>query len=59
MGQAHPVTVFTYTCERTIEERIRDILAAKQHLFDVVVDGVSLDLASRLSAAELRGLVGL
>jgi SNF2 family DNA or RNA helicase len=59
MGQQHPVTVFTYTCENTIEGRIRDILATKQHLFDEVVDGVTLDLAARLSAAELRGLVGL
>ena len=59
MGQQHPVTVFTYTCEGTIEERIRDILARKQHLFDEVIDGVSLELPSRLSAEELRELVGL
>jgi SNF2 family DNA or RNA helicase len=59
MGQRHPVTVYTYTCEGTIEERIREVLAAKQGLFDEVVDGVSLDLATHLSGAELRGLVGL
>ncbi|MCY7419528.1 MAG: DEAD/DEAH box helicase, partial [Chloroflexi bacterium] len=59
MGQRNPVTVFTYTCADTIEQRIRDILAAKRLLFDEVVDGVSLDLSKRLTADELRGLVGL
>jgi SNF2 family DNA or RNA helicase len=62
MGQQHPVTVFSYTCEQTIEERIRSILTAKQRLFDTVVDPVSLevpDLSTRLSADELRSLVGL
>ncbi len=59
MGQQHPVTVFTYTCSDTIEERIRTILTKKQDLFDTVVDDLSLDLSSRLTAEELRSLVGL
>ncbi len=59
LGQSAPVTVYAYTCLDTIEERIRDILARKQRLFDDVVDDVSMDLTRRLDAAELRGLVGL
>jgi superfamily II DNA or RNA helicase len=59
MGQLVPVTVFKYTCEATIEERIQAILASKQQLFDEVVDDVSLDVASRLTSDELFGLFGL
>ena len=59
MGQTVPVTVFKYTCEGTIEERIQKILASKQQLFDEVIDDVSLDVASRLTSAELFGLFGL
>jgi SNF2 family DNA or RNA helicase len=59
MGQVYPVTVFTYTCEGTIEQRIDEILSAKQALFDEVVDDVSIDLGTRLNADELFGLFGL
>jgi hypothetical protein len=59
MGQLVPVTVFKYTCEGTIEERIERILAAKQQLFDEVVDDVSLDVATRLTSDELFGMFGL
>ncbi len=59
MGQVVPVTVFKYTCEGTIEERIQDILASKQRLFDEVVDDVSMDVATRLTSDELFGLFGL
>jgi superfamily II DNA or RNA helicase len=59
MGQTVPVTVFKYTCEGTIEERIEAILASKQQLFDEIVDDVSLDVASRLTSEELFGLFGL
>lgn len=59
MGQELPVTVYRYLCDRTIEERIEEILASKQRLFDTHVDLVSLDLAESLSAAELFGLFGL
>jgi hypothetical protein len=31
MGQQHPATVFTYTCEATIEQRIDEIFG----LFDL------------------------
>ncbi|MEX2372166.1 MAG: DEAD/DEAH box helicase [Dehalococcoidia bacterium] len=61
MGQQYPVTVFTYTCAATIEERIERLLNEKQALFDEVVDDVSLavDLDRHLSPVELFGLVGL
>ena len=59
MGQVSPVDVYTYTCTGTIEERIADLLEAKQRLFDTVVDQVSMDLDRVLSAEELFGLFGL
>lgn len=59
MGQTVPVTVFKYTAIGTIEERIHQILTAKQVLFDEIVDDVSLDLASRLTSDEIFGLFGL
>lgn len=59
MGQIYPVTVFKYTCEGTIEERIQAILSQKQQLFDELVDDVSVDLTSRLTSAEMFGLFGL
>jgi superfamily II DNA or RNA helicase len=59
MGQLVPVTVFKYTCEATIEERIQAILASKQQLFDEIIDDVSLDVASRLTSDELFGLFDL
>lgn len=59
MGQTVPVTVFKFTCQNTIEERIQEILSAKQQLFDELVDDVSVDLGSRLTADEVFGLFGL
>ena len=59
IGQTVKVHVVKYSCRDTIEERIDQILAAKQALFDELVDDVSLDLSSRLSREELLGLFGL
>lgn len=59
MGQIVPVTVFKYTCEGTIEERIQNILAEKQQIFDEIIDDVSLDVTSRLTRDEMFGLFGL
>ncbi len=59
IGQVVPVTVFKYTCEGTIEERIQAVLAEKQQLFDEIIDDVSLDVASRLNRDEIFGLFGL
>ena len=59
MGQAFPVTVFKYSMIGTIEERIDEIISAKQQLFDQVVDDVSLDLGTGLTREELFGLFGL
>lgn len=59
LGQIFPVTVYKYIVEATIEERIEKILADKQMLFDEMVDGVSIDLKSKLTSEELFGLFGL
>jgi SNF2 family DNA or RNA helicase len=58
-GQLHAVTVYHYTCENTVEERIDSILQRKQALFDELVDAVSIDLKTGLTAEELFGLFGL
>ena len=59
IGQIKDVTVYKYTCLGTIEERIDEIIAAKRALFEQHVDDVSLDLAGRLTEADLRSVVGL
>ncbi|GAC1365841.1 MAG: hypothetical protein NVSMB32_09630 [Actinomycetota bacterium] len=59
MGQRMPVTVYAYRCLATIEERIDEILCAKQALFDDLIDTVSLDLARLLTRRELLSLFGL
>ena len=59
LGQTVPVHVYTYTLEGTIEERIAAILREKQILFDELVDDVSIDLRSALTAKELFGLFDL
>ncbi|MBI4544761.1 MAG: restriction endonuclease [Gemmatimonadetes bacterium] len=59
LGQLLPVTVYKYTCEGTIEERIEAVLRGKQALFDHLVDDVSIDLAQHLTPDELFGLFGL
>ena len=58
-GQTVPVHVFKYSCVNTIEERIDRILERKQELFDELVDDVSINLSSVLTARELFGLFGL
>jgi len=59
IGQSVPVTVYKYTTQGTIEERIHQIITEKQALFDEVVDDVSIDLGQRLTTEELFGLFGL
>jgi SNF2 family DNA or RNA helicase len=59
LGQAFPVTVYRFTCEGTIEERIEQIIERKRVLFRELVDEVTLDLSTSLSARELFGLVGV
>jgi hypothetical protein len=59
LGQTGPVHVYKYTLEGTIEERIDRILKDKQSLFDQLVDDISIDLKSKLTAEELFGLFGL
>ena len=59
IGQTVKVNVVKYSCRNTLEERIDQILAAKQALFDELVDDVSLDLSARLTREDLLGLFGL
>jgi SNF2 family DNA or RNA helicase len=59
LGQQYPVTVYSYTCENTIEERIEQVLRGKQQLFAELVDDVSLDLGAALTADELFDLFDL
>ena len=51
--------VYTYTMVDTIEERIDNLLAGKQHLFDAVIDRVDPDIGKLVTAQELFGLFGL
>jgi SNF2 family DNA or RNA helicase len=59
MGQKLPVTVYAYRCLDTIEERIDEVLRAKQMLFNELIDPVSLDLTRLLTKKELFSLFGL
>jgi SNF2 family DNA or RNA helicase len=59
LGQRLPVHVYSYVSEDTIEERIDAVLQEKRHLFDRVVDEVSLDLDALLTGEEIFGLFGL
>lgn len=59
LGQQFPVTVYEYVCANTIEERIDQLITAKQALFDDLVDDVSLDINSALTRDEMFGLFGL
>lgn len=59
LGQTLPVTVYSYICVETIEDRIEELLIHKQGLFDRLIDDVSMDLDKMLSADELFGLFGL
>ena len=59
IGQTVKVNIVKYSCAGTIEERIDEIIEAKQKIFDQLIDDVSLDLSARLSRDELFGLFGL
>jgi SNF2 family DNA or RNA helicase len=57
IGQERPVHTYAYLCERTIEERIQEILEAKRALFADVVDGVSASALRRLDLDTLLAAV--
>ena len=59
MGQTVKVNAIKYMCVDTIEERIDEILRQKQHLFDSLIDDVSMDLSKSLTKAELLSLFNL
>lgn len=56
LGQEKAVTVYSYVCTDTIEERINEVLKQKGALFSAVVDG---DESPGWSRDELLGLFGL
>ena len=59
MGQTRPVQVITYLCRDTVEERIDAIIANKQALFDLHVDGAGAEGLARLELADLLRAVGV
>ena len=59
LGQTRPVQVFAYRCSDTVEERIATIIATKQQMSDIVIDGEEPDTLRRLSLDELLWAVGL
>jgi SNF2 family DNA or RNA helicase len=59
IGQNMPVTIYKYTCENTIEERIENILTTKRQIFKDIVDDVSMPITSKMSESEIFGLFGL
>jgi SNF2 family DNA or RNA helicase len=59
MGQIYPVHVYSYIIDDTIEQRIDEILKAKQILFDELVDDVTINLSAKLTSEEIFGLFGL
>ena len=58
LGQRQPVHVYAYTIEKSIEERIRDILVDKRELFERIVEGAGIDV-HQFSRDELFRMVGL
>src|SRR5712692_3845021 len=58
LGQRQAVHVYSYTIEKSIEERIRDILVDKRELFERIVEGAGIDV-HRFSSDELFQMVGL
>ena len=50
--------VFAYSCADTIESRIADIVARKQALFDMYVEGIDLAALAALDLDDLLEAVG-
>lgn len=59
LGQQSPVTIYRYICAGTIEERIAAKLQSKREMFQTVVEDDRMDIASKLTEAELFDLFGL
>jgi SNF2 family DNA or RNA helicase len=53
IGQTRPVQVFAYVCGNTVEERIAAIIARKQKLFDMFVDGIEIASLAKLGLGDL------
>ena len=59
IGQSSPVQVFAYCCGDTIERRIAEIIARKQALSDMLVDGIEIESLAQLGLADLLEAVGV
>lgn len=58
MGQTRPVQVFTYVCADTVETRIAQIIAGKQKMADLLVDGVDVEALAHWDKADLLVAAG-
>ena len=58
IGQLRPVQVFADTCADTIESRVAAIVARKQALFDIYVEGVDIAALASLDLDDLLEAVG-
>jgi SNF2 family DNA or RNA helicase len=58
IGQTREVQVFAYCCAGTIENRIAEIVARKQALFDMYVEGIDLAALAALDLDDLLEAVG-
>jgi len=57
IGQTKTVMVYRLVAKDTIEQKVMDLKARKEELFESVVGGEAL-AAAALSAEEIRGLLG-
>ncbi len=58
LGQQRPVQVFTYVCSGTVESRIAQIIAQKQAMSDLFVDGMAPEGLQGLTLADLLHAAG-
>jgi SNF2 family DNA or RNA helicase len=59
MGQTRPVQVFTYVCADTVEIRIAEIIAGKQKMADLLVDGIDVEALAHWDKADLLMAAGM
>lgn len=57
IGQRRPVTIHTYICADTVEQRLEEILLSKRDLVDRVVETLATGRWTALSESDLRELL--
>lgn len=58
MGQAHNVLVYRLLCEKTVDERVIEMLALKQDVFDAFADpSAAADQSAGLDEASFAGII--